>query len=149
MKAVIQRVTRAAVSVGSETVGKIESGLLVLLGVAEGDTDADAEKLASKVAKLRIFSDENGKLSKSVTDIDGGILTVSNFTLCGNCSRGNRSDFTAAAKAEEAKRLYLHFIDAVERSGVKNSASGRFGADMKISAELDGPVTIVIDTDTL
>lgn len=149
MKAVIQRVTHAAVSVGDEIVGEIGNGLLVLLGVAEGDTDANAEKLASKVARLRIFSDENGKLSKSVTDIGGGTLTVSNFTLCGSCSRGNRPDFTAAAKADEARRLYLHFIDSVEQSGVSVSASGRFGADMKISAELDGPVTIVIDTDTL
>ncbi|HEX2937779.1 MAG TPA: D-aminoacyl-tRNA deacylase [Ruminiclostridium sp.] len=149
MKAVIQRVTRAAVSVGGEVVGGIEQGLFVLLGVAEGDTQHDAEKLAAKTAKLRIFCDESGKLSKSASDIGGGILTVSNFTLCGNCSHGNRPDFTAAAKAQKARELYLHFIDIIEQSGVKKSASGRFGADMKISAELDGPVTIVIDTETM
>jgi D-tyrosyl-tRNA(Tyr) deacylase len=149
MKAVIQRVSSAAVTVSGETVGKINKGLLVLLGVAKSDTPELAEKLASKVARMRIFDDENGKLSKSVSDVDGGILIVSNFTLCSDCSRGNRPDFGTAAGAEQARELYLHFIDSVINSGIKNCESGRFGADMQISLVCDGPVTIALDTDSL
>lgn len=149
MKAVIQRVSGAAVNVDGKTVGRIGKGLLVLVGVAKDDTPQKAEKLSAKVSKMRIFEDENGRLSKSVLDIGGGILTVSNFTLCCDCSRGNRPDFTSAAKSDTARKLYLKFIDGIERSGVIESESGLFGADMKISAQLDGPVTISVDTDTL
>lgn len=148
MKAVIQRVSSAAVTADGETVGKIGKGLLVLLGVAQGDTPECAEKLAAKIAKMRIFSD-NGKLTKSVSDVDGGILIVSNFTLYANCVKGNRPDFTAAAGASKARELYLHFIDEIIKVGVKNCASGRFGADMEISAVCDGPVTIVLDSESL
>jgi D-aminoacyl-tRNA deacylase len=149
MKAVIQRVSGARVVSGGETAGEIAAGLLVLLGVACGDTPECAEKLASKVARMRIFNDEFGKLSKSVLDIGGGVLTVSNFTLCGNCSRGNRPDFAGAAGAAEARGLYLHFIDEIIKTGVKDCASGRFGADMQVFPICDGPVTIVLDTDNL
>lgn len=159
MKAVIQRVSSAAVTSEGETVGEIAVGLLVLLGVANGDTIENAEKLASKIARMRIFSNESdnnadsdknkGKLTKSVIDVGGGVLTVSNFTLCGNCSRGNRPDFVGAASSSEARGLYLHFIDEIIKFGVKNCASGRFGADMQVSLVCDGPVTIVLDTDSL
>lgn len=149
MRAVIQRVSSAAVTADGETVGKIKNGLLVLLGVAKGDTPECTRKLASKVARMRIFSDGNGKLSKSVSDVDGGILVVSNFTLCASCSKGNRPDFCGAAGAEQARILYLQFIDEIINSGVKNCASGRFGADMQISLVCDGPVTIALDTDSL
>jgi D-aminoacyl-tRNA deacylase len=149
MKAVIQRVSGARVTSDGETAGEIAAGLLVLLGVACGDTPECAEKLASKVARMRVFNDENGKLSKSVLDIGGGVLIVSNFTLCGNCSKGNRPDFTGAAGAAEARGLYLHFIDEIIKTGVKDCASGRFGADMQVFLLCDGPVTIVLDTDNL
>lgn len=148
MKAVIQRVSSAAVTVDGEVVGKIDNGLFVLLGVAKGDRPEDAEKLASKIAKMRIFT-ENGKLTKSVIDIDGGVLVVSNFTLYGNCSKGNRPDFTAAAGADEARELYRQFVDEIIRAGVKSCETGRFGADMRISAVCDGPVTIVLDSESL
>jgi D-aminoacyl-tRNA deacylase len=157
MKAVIQRVTNASVKSNGEVVGEIGAGLAVLLGVAVGDTAADAEKLASKIARLRIFGDEsdnnndNGKkkLATSVVDVGGGVLIISNFTLCGNCQRGNRPDFTAAAGADEARGLYLHFIDEIIKSGVKSCASGRFGTDMQLSIACDGPVTIFMDTNNL
>jgi|WetSurMetagenome_2_1015567.scaffolds.fasta_scaffold523898_1 D-aminoacyl-tRNA deacylase len=153
MKAVIQRVSGAAVASDGETVGEIGEGLFVLLGVANGDTPQCAEKLASKIVKMRIFSDkdnDNGKekLMKSVADVGGGVLIVSNFTLCGSCAKGNRPDFTGAAAASTARGLYLHFIDEIIKAGVKTCASGRFGAEMLISARCDGPVTIVLDTDS-
>ena len=149
MKAVIQRVSRALVMADGETVGEIAEGLMVLLGVANGDTPECADKLASKIARTRIFNDNKGKLSQSVTDIGGGVLIVSNFTLCGNCRKGNRPDFIGAMSADEARELYLYFIDKIIKSGIKNCASGRFGADMQISLLCEGPVTIVLDTDSL
>lgn len=157
MKAVIQRVSSARVTVGGETVGAIGGGLLVFLGVALTDTPESAEKLASKIARMRIFSngnnnsndDNNGKLTSSVNDVGGGVLAVSNFTLCGSCRKGNRPDFTGAAKAEQARKLYLYFIDELVKNGVKNCESGRFGADMQVFTVCDGPVTIVLDTDSL
>lgn len=148
MRAVIQRVSSAAVNADGAVVGKIGEGLLVLLGVRRGDTQKDAEKLASKIAKMRIFT-ENGKLAKSVRDVGGGVLVVSNFTLYANCSRGNRPDFTDAAGADAARGLYEHFIEEIKKAGVENCSSGRFGADMQISAVCDGPVTIVLDSESL
>lgn len=157
MKAVIQRVSEARVTASGETLGAIGSGLFILLGVALQDTPELAKKLASKIARMRIFCDGNnnnnddnsGKLTCSVNDIGGGVLVVSNFTLCGNCRKGNRPDFTGAAKAGQARELYLNFIDELVKNGVKNCESGRFGADMQVSAVCDGPVTIVLDTDFL
>lgn len=149
MKAIIQRVTHAIVEANGEFAGEIKSGLLVLLGVAQNDTEQDAAKLSSKIARLRIFCDDNGKLSRSVIDTGGEVLVVSNFTLCGNCSHGNRPDFAGAAKSETAKALYLKFISEIKAAGVSKCATGQFGANMKISTELDGPVTFFLDTETL
>lgn len=149
MKAVVQRVKTAKVETGGEIVGSIEKGLVVLLGVAKGDTPQNADKLAQKIARMRIFDDEAGKLNYSLADIDGSALVVSNFTLCGSCVHGNRPDFMAAEKFERARELYLHFIGSLENSGVRNCETGRYGADMQVTLEGDGPVTIILDTDTL
>lgn len=146
MTAVIQRVQGASVTVEGVTAGEIEKGLLVLIGIKEGDGTAEVEKMAEKILKMRIFSDENGKMNRSVTDIGGEILTVSNFTLCASCRHGNRPDFFGAAKPEKAKELYECFINKISESGLK-SECGIFGADMKINASLNGPVTIVLDSE--
>ena len=149
MRAVIQRVLSASVEVGGKTVGSCKKGLFILLGVKKGDGEEDAELLASKISKLRIFEDENQKMNLSVCDIGGEILIVSNFTLCADCRRGNRPDFFGAEAPSEAKRLYEFFVErAKDISGLKTE-TGVFGADMKIFLENDGPVTIVIDSDEL
>lgn len=148
MKAVVQVIKRAAVSVDGETVGSAEKGLFVLLGVVDGDTEAEAELLARKVCSLRVLCDENGKMNLSVSDIGGDVLVVSNFTLCADTSKGNRPSFINAARPETAEPLYARFTEFVKAGGVGNVANGRFGADMKIDASLDGPVTILLDTDT-
>ncbi len=148
MKAVIQRVREASVSVDGQTVGKIGAGLLVLLGVAGGDTLAEVALLAKKIVNLRIFSDDAGKMNRSVKDTDGEILVVSQFTLLANCRRGNRPDFLASADPQIANALYEAFKQAVGAE-VKRVESGIFGADMQVSLLNDGPVTIVLDSDTL
>ncbi len=146
MTAVIQRVRGASVTVEDVTVGEIEKGLLLLIGIKAGDGTAEVEKMAEKILKMRIFSDENGKMNRSVTDIGGETLTVSNFTLCASCRHGNRPDFFGAASPDKARELYEYFISKLSESGLKTE-SGSFGADMKINASLDGPVTIVLDSD--
>ncbi len=148
MIAVIQRVNRASVDIDSETVGEIGKGFLILLGVADGDGEKDSEALAVKIEKLRIFSDENGKMNLSLCDVGGEALVVSNFTLLANYKKGNRPDYFASAKPEEAKRLYEHFVSAIG-SGVKKVATGVFGADMQVSLCNDGPVTLVLDSRVL
>lgn len=149
MKAVVQRVLSAEVETGGEVVGRIQKGLMILLGVAKGDTAENAEKLARKIMRMRIFDDEKGKLNYSLSDIKGGALVVSNFTLCGKCAHGNRPDFMEAAGFDEARSLYLNFVGALNNMGISKCETGRFGADMKVSLECDGPVTIILDTDTL
>ncbi len=146
MTAVIQRVKSAAVSVGGKTVGAINSGLLILLGVKEGDSEREAEKMAEKILKMRIFEDENEKMNFSVSDVKGEILVISNFTLCASCRRGTRPDFFGAAKPDVANMLYEYFIEKMKSSGLKTE-SGEFGADMKIDTSLDGPVTIILDSE--
>ena len=141
----IQRVKTAKVEVGGETVGKIEKGFLVLLGVMDGDTEKEADLLAAKTAKLRIFEDENEKMNFSLADIGGGLLIISQFTLFGNCKKGRRPDFTSAGNPEIAKAMYEKFIDYCQKS-FKNVKSGIFGADMKVDLENDGPVTLIIDS---
>ncbi len=148
MKAVLQRVKCASVEVDGETVGSCGEGLMILLGVAQGDTEEDARLLAEKILKLRIFSDENGKMNLSVRDVDGEILCISQFTLLANYSHGNRPDYLDSAKPEEANRLYEHFVSLV-RPEVKHTGTGIFGADMKVSLVNDGPVTIVMDSEKL
>ena len=147
MKAVIQRVASAEVRVGGEVVGHIGKGLLVLLGVMDGDTEAQAELLAKKTAMLRIFCDQDDKMNLSVNDIGGEILSVSQFTLCADVKKGNRPSFTPSAAPEEADALYKYFNKCLCENGVKNVETGVFGADMQVSLCNDGPVTIIYDTD--
>lgn len=148
MKAVLQRVSEASVSVDGEIKGKCSKGLMILIGVAQGDTEKDAELLAAKILKLRIFCDENDKMNLSVKDIDGELLVISQFTLMANYSHGNRPDYLASAKPDEANRLYEYFISLVEKE-VKHTGKGVFGAHMEVSLCNDGPVTIVMDSEVL
>ena len=147
MRAVIQRVKSASVCVEGKTVGQIEQGLLVLLGVMQGDTAEEAEVLAAKTARLRIFEDENEKMNLSVTDVGGEVLVVSQFTLCADCKKGNRPSFTPSASPPEADSLYRQYSSLLTVSGVRNVENGVFGADMQVSLLNDGPVTIILDTD--
>ncbi len=148
MKAVIQRVKSASCIADGVLSGSCGDGLFVLLGVTAGDTEQDACLLADKIAKLRIFSDENGKMNLSVNDIDGEVLVVSNFTLNANYAKGNRPDYFAGAAPDEANRLYLHFVDLL-REHIRFVACGVFGADMQITTTCDGPVTICMDSEIL
>ena len=148
MKAVIQRVTNASVAVDGSIVGSCERGYLILLGVAEGDAELDAELLCRKIANLRIFRDENDKMNLSIKDIDGEVLVISQFTLCANYRHGNRPDFLESAKPAEAERLYEYFKTLMARE-VRRVESGIFGADMKVSLLNDGPVTICMDSEVL
>ena len=149
MKAVIQRVTEADVTIENETVGKINKGFLILLGVEKGDTSLDADKLVKKIPVLRIFEDENDKMNLSCLDIDGEMLVVSQFTLCADCSHGRRPSFTDSAPPNEANELYEYFVSELKRAGVKKVDTGRFGADMKVRLLNDGPVTIILDSKDL
>ena len=147
MKAVIQRVNRSTVSVDGEIKGSIGKGYNILLGVMNGDSESQAELLASKVAKLRVFEDEAGKMNKSILDIGGEILVVSQFTLCADIKKGNRPSFTDSAPPDEANRLYEYFCSELRKNGVSKVDTGVFAAEMKVEIENDGPVTIVMDTD--
>lgn len=147
MRAVIQRVTSSKVSVDGKTVGEICKGFNVLLGVVEGDTDEQAILLAGKIARLRVFEDENGKMNLSVNDVGGEILAISQFTLCADCKKGNRPSFTLSAAPDEANRLYELFCSELSANGVRNVEKGIFGADMAVDIANDGPVTIMLDTD--
>ena len=144
MKAVIQRVRSASVTVEGERISEIGGGLLILLGVAEGDTERDAEVLADKIANLRIFSDSEGKMNLSLLTTGGAALIVSQFTLCANCSHGRRPDFFGAAKPAVAEELYEYFCTRIRMCGVAEIGKGIFGADMQVELLNDGPVTIII-----
>lgn len=146
MRIVVQRVREARVEIAGETVGRIGQGLLLLVGIAEGDTMAEVELLAKKVAQLRIFSDEAGKMNRSVQDIDGGVLSVSQFTLYGDCRKGNRPSFVNAARPETAEPLYNALNQLLRTQYGLPVETGRFGADMQVSLLNDGPVTILMDT---
>lgn len=145
MRALLQRVTHASVTVEDEVVGRTGPGLLILVCAMQGDTEAQADQLAAKIAKLRIFVDEAGKMNRSVRDIEGSALVVSQFTLAADTSRGNRPGFSSAAPPEEGARLYAFFAKALEAQGVPVE-TGRFGADMKVALLNDGPVTIWMET---
>lgn len=149
MKAVIQRVAHSSVVIDGKEVGKTDIGFLILLGVEQGDTLAEADKLIKKIPVLRVFEDENGKMNLSCLDIDGEILVVSQFTLCADCSHGRRPSFTKSAPPDVANELYLYFVEELKRSGVKKVDTGEFGADMKVSLLNDGPVTIILDSKEL
>jgi D-tyrosyl-tRNA(Tyr) deacylase len=148
MTAVIQRVSSASVEVDASTVGACDKGLLILLGVAEGDSEEDARLLANKISRLRIFSDEAGKMNLSVTDVGGGALVISNFTLLANCRHGNRPDFFGAGKPDAANALYELFASELAKN-VSKVEKGIFGADMKVSLVNDGPVTILLKSEDL
>ena len=144
MRAVVQRVLNAGVTVDGECVGRIGRGYLVLLGVGHGDTRAEADKLWGKLRGLRINEDENGKTYKSLADVDGSLLVISQFTLCADCRHGNRPGFTNAKAPDEACRMYEAFIDLC-RAQTPVVEHGIFGADMKVSLVNDGPFTIILD----
>ncbi|ABD55592.1 D-aminoacyl-tRNA deacylase [Jannaschia sp. CCS1] len=145
MRALIQRVHNARVEVEGAIVGQTGPGLLILLCAMAGDTEAEAEKLITKITKLRIFKDEAGKMNRSLLDIGGGALVVSQFTLSADTSRGNRPGFSAAAPPQEGEALYLHAVDLLRGHGVATQ-TGQFGADMDVHLVNDGPVTIWMDT---
>ncbi len=145
MRAVLQRVTQASVVIDSETVGQIQQGLLVLLGVQAGDTDSDVDTMVDKVSGLRIFSDSAGKMNLSVCDIGGSVLVVSQFTLLGDVRKGKRPSFTSAAPPVEANRLYCLFCEQLGKLGIPIQ-TGRFAADMQVHLVNDGPVTILLNT---
>lgn len=149
MKAVLQRVKSASVTVDGALISEIGQGLLVLLGVADGDTERDADVLASKIANLRIFSDADDKMNLSLLTVGGEMLVVSQFTLCANCVKGRRPDFFSAAKPDEANRLYLYFCKRIKNEGVATVKTGEFGADMQVELLNDGPVTILLDSGEL
>ena len=144
MRAVIQRVTRARVTVEGDTVGEVDRGLLVLVGVAPGDSPGDVEVLADKLAGLRIFADDDGRMNRSVRDVDGGILVVSQFTLYGDTRKGRRPSFVGAAPPEAAEPLIEVLVDRLRERGV-TVATGRFGAMMSVELLNDGPVTLVVE----
>lgn len=148
MRAVVQRVKEADVSVDSIITGAIDKGLMVLLGVEDGDTEADALYMAEKITGLRIFEDDEGKMNLSVKDVGGEILAVSQFTLLGDARKGKRPSFSKAARPDEANRLYRHFIDLVEEREVKTQ-EGVFQAEMLVRIYNDGPVTILLDSKKL
>ncbi|MBB3179757.1 D-aminoacyl-tRNA deacylase [Variovorax sp. Sphag1AA] len=141
MKAILQRVGSARVDIDGRTVGAIDSGLLVLLCAERGDTDAQADRMLAKILKLRIFSDDAGKMNLSLQDVGGGLLVVSQFTLAADASAGNRPSFTQAAAPDEGRRLYEYFVSKA-RAAHPVVATGEFGADMKVHLVNDGPVTI-------
>lgn len=145
MRAVIQRVAEARVSVGEEIVSGIGPGLCIFLGIAVNDSEKDAESLASKIGRLRIFADEQHKMNRSVRETRGDLLVVSQFTLYGDCRKGNRPSFSAAAAPEPAKRLYDDFVQRLRQTGLK-VATGEFRATMKIALVNDGPVTLILET---
>jgi len=146
MRVVVQRVSEGAVAIAGREVGRIEVGLVVLVGVETGDTPADAAWLAGKLAALRIFPDEAAKMNRSVCDIEGGLLVISQFTLHAATAKGNRPGFTRAARPEEAISLYEAFLADLERETGRRPERGVFAADMQVSLVNDGPVTILIDS---
>lgn len=148
MKAVIQRVRRSSVAIDGTVVGEIGPGLTLLLGVTETDTEKQCDYLAEKAVNLRIFEDDTGKMNRSLLDTGGEMLIISQFTLCADCRKGRRPSFIAAARPEQANPLYERFISQVQALGIQ-TASGQFGADMLVSIENDGPVTILLNTEEI
>lgn len=147
MKVVLQRVSEANVKVDNEVVGKIEKGLMLLIGIDENDENTDADWLVKKILDVRVFSDEDGKMNHSVKDINGEILCISQFTLISDYKKGNRPSYIKAARPDKAIPLFEYFKEEMKKSGLKTE-SGIFGADMKVSLINDGPVTLVFDSKT-
>ncbi|MEQ1572230.1 MAG: D-aminoacyl-tRNA deacylase [Myxococcota bacterium] len=146
MRAVVQRVSGASVTVEREQVGAIERGLVVLLGVGPSDGAAEVQWMAGKIARLRIFADDDGKMNRSVVDVGGGVLVVSQFTLFGDVRKGNRPSFVGAGPPTVAEPLYEQLCDALGTHGVGRIGRGRFGAHMEVALVNDGPVTLILDT---
>lgn len=148
MRAVVTRVKSASVEIDGKIVGKTDGGFLVLLGVKTGDTEVECEKLISKICQLRVFEDEDGKMNRSLADVGGSMLVISQFTLYADCKKGNRPSFIAAARPDTAIPLYEMFIEGCRDRGF-HVETGEFGADMQVASVNDGPVTIIYDTDVL
>lgn len=145
MKLVIQRVKKANVVVENKVIGEIDNGFLVLIGISPTDTKENANFLVQKLIHLRVFEDENQKMNLSIKDIDGELLIISQFTLYADCSHGNRPSFTTAAKPEFANELYEYFVEQCKKENIKKVATGEFGADMQVTLQNDGPVTIILE----
>ena len=146
MKALVQRVTEGSVSVDGQVIGSIGKGLVILFGAGRGDTEKDVVYLAEKCANLRIFEDEDGKMNRSLLDIGGEALVISQFTLYGDCRKGRRPGFSDAADPAEAERFYEQFLALIAQAGVKNVQHGKFGADMQVKIFNDGPVTFMLES---
>ena len=149
MRAVIQRVREGRVLVGGETIGEIGHGLVILLGAGQGDTRAEADRLANKIARLRIFSDSQGKTNLSILDVDGEALVISQFTLYADCRKGRRPSFVHAARPDVASPLVDSFAERLRQAGIRRVETGEFGATMLVEIHNDGPFTIILDTDQL
>ena len=149
MRVVVQRCVRAEVRIDGNSVGKIGQGFMLLVGITENDTTAEADLLAKKIAQLRVFEDEAGKMNLAIRDVEGAILSISQFTLYADCRKGNRPSFIRAARPEQASPLYDYFNETLRTTYGLTVETGRFGADMKIDFINDGPVTILLDTDEL
>ena len=147
MKAVIQRVSKASVTVDGELISEIGKGYLILLGVMDDDNESDAEVIARKTSTLRVFEDDDGKMNLDIQNVDGEILAVSQFTLCADVKKGNRPSFAHSAHPDRANELYEYFCDKLLENGVKSVKKGVFGADMKVELLNDGPVTILYDSE--
>ena len=145
MRAVVQRVTQSAVTVNGEKIGAIGPGVMVLLAVAANDSETQADWLVAKIVNLRIFEDENGKMNRSLFDVGGSMLVVSQFTLLGDCRKGRRPSFVEAAAPDKAQALYAYFVDQARQRGIQ-TATGRFGAMMQVSLVNDGPVTLIVES---
>ncbi|MCH4021097.1 MAG: D-aminoacyl-tRNA deacylase [Erysipelotrichaceae bacterium] len=148
MRTVIQRVSEASVTIDGSVHGAIGRGYMILVGIADSDDEAVINKMADKIARLRIFEDENGKMNLNLEQVSGAILSISQFTLYADCHKGNRPSFSKAGRPDHAKKMYLYFNDVMRRYGF-DVQEGIFGADMKVRLLNDGPVTIVLDSDTL
>jgi D-tyrosyl-tRNA(Tyr) deacylase len=149
MRVVVQRCSRAEVRIDGNSVGKIGQGFMLLVGITETDTTAEADLLAKKIAQLRVFEDEAGKMNLAIRDVGGAILSISQFTLYADCRKGNRPSFIRAARPEQASPLYDYFNETLRTTYGLTVETGRFGADMKVDFINDGPVTILLDTDEL
>ena len=149
MRVVVQRCSRAEVRIDGQVVGRIEKGFMVLVGITDGDTRAEADLLAKKVAQMRVFEDAEGKMNLALKDVNGAVLSISQFTLYADCKKGNRPSFIRAARPEMAEPLYDYFNDVLRTQYGLQVGTGRFGADMKVDFVNDGPVTIVLDSTEL
>jgi len=149
MRVIVQRVKASRVEIDGEVSGEIGQGLMILLGITEGDTREHCDFLVDKLLNLRIFTDEQEKMNLSLQDVDGEMLIVSQFTLYGDCRKGRRPSFIAAARPETAIPLYEYFVESSRKSGIKKVATGKFGADMQVYIQNDGPVTLMLDTDEI